>query len=313
MASEPEAYQHEILAEEEPRYLRRQRPVEIQRRKFGRRSWQLYRRVLAGGALTLVGSGLLYVTWDFFLHSPRVALADLERIQVTGNHYVARAAVLEKFATDRGRSVLRVPLDQRRRAVEEIPWVERASIARALPDRVRVELVERTPVAFLRAGPELALVDAYGVILKRPLQGEFRFPVVTGISEGMSREPRERRMRLYVQFLKDIELVRAGAAEQVSEVDLSEGKDLRAVLTGIPGLGAAIANDAGVVLVHFGDGDFINKFRIFVENIGQWRAAAGRVESVDLRFARQVVVNPERKTSAARTSQRFGAAGRPRR
>ncbi len=28
-------------------------------------------------------------------------------------------------------------------------------------------------------------------------------------------------------------------------------------------------------------------------NISQWRASAGRVESVDLRFSRQVVVNPE--------------------
>jgi hypothetical protein len=48
------------------------------------------------------------------------------------------------------------------------------------------------------------------------------------------------------------------------------------------------------VQVHFGDGDFGNKYRLLLDNIGQWRASAGRVESVDLRFARQVVVNPER-------------------
>jgi hypothetical protein len=35
------------------------------------------------------------------------------------------------------------------------------------------------------------------------------------------------------------------------------------------------------------------------ENIDQWRASAGSVDSVDLRFARQVVVNPESKTVAA--------------
>lgn len=305
MATEPEAYQPEVLAEEEPRYLRRQKPVEIRRRKFGRRSWQLYRRALVGGLIVLAGGWLLYHTAHFFLYSPRVVLANLEQIELTGNHYVSRAAVLEKFAAERGHSVLRVPLARRRRALEEIPWVEQASVERVLPNRIRVELVERTPVAFLRLGSELALVDAYGVILERPLAGDFRFPVVTGIAETMSREQREQRMKLYVQFLKEIELIRPGAAEHVSEADLSDGKDLRAVLAGIPEMGAAGASDQGPVLVHFGDGDFVNKFRLFVEDIGQWRASAGRVESVDLRFAGQVVVNPEAKTTAAKTRRQL--------
>ncbi|MGH9864603.1 MAG: hypothetical protein ACRD4H_04240, partial [Candidatus Acidiferrales bacterium] len=40
-----EAYPQESLAEEEPRYLRRQRPVEIKRRKFGKKAWKTYFRV----------------------------------------------------------------------------------------------------------------------------------------------------------------------------------------------------------------------------------------------------------------------------
>jgi cell division protein FtsQ len=51
--------------------------------------------------------------------------------------------------------------------------------------------------------------------------------------------------------------------------------------------------------VHFGDSDFGNRYHLLVENIDQWRASAGSVDSVDLRFARQVVVNPESKAVAA--------------
>jgi hypothetical protein len=47
------------------------------------------------------------------------------------------------------------------------------------------------------------------------------------------------------------------------------------------------------LVVHFGDSDFEAKYRTLIENIGQWRATAGRVESVDLRFSREAVVNPE--------------------
>jgi len=300
MATEPEASQPEVLAEDEPRYLRRQKPVEIRRRKFGRRSWQLYKRVLAGGAVALVGAWLVYQTAHFFLNSPRVVLARLEQIEVTGNHYVGRRAVLERFAADRGRSVLRVPLAERRRALEEIPWVEQASVERILPNRLRVELVERAPVAFLRLGTDLALVDAHGVILERPANAEFHFPVAAGLTETLPREQREQRMRLYVQFLKDIELVRPRATQHVSEVDFTDARDLRATLAALPEMRSGGAGEPGAVLVHFGDGDFVNKFRLFVENFPRWRAAAGRVDSVDLRFARQVVVNPEGKTTASR-------------
>ncbi len=61
---------------------------------------------------------------------------------------------------------------------------------------------------------------------------------------------------------------------------------------------------ASTVLVHFGDGDFRNKFRILVQNFPQWRASAGSLDSVDLRFAGQVVVNPETAAHAAHVERR---------
>ncbi|HEV1992838.1 MAG TPA: hypothetical protein VGR03_00745, partial [Candidatus Acidoferrum sp.] len=45
-ASEADAYRPELLADDEPRYLRRQKPVEIRRKKFSGRGWPFYRWVL---------------------------------------------------------------------------------------------------------------------------------------------------------------------------------------------------------------------------------------------------------------------------
>ena len=94
-----------------------------------------------------------------------MALIHPDQVQITGNHYVPRGRVLEIFAADRGRSVLRVPLDERRRQLESLPWVEHATVRRALPNRIEVEIIERTPIAFLRDGSDLALMDVHGVIL----------------------------------------------------------------------------------------------------------------------------------------------------
>jgi hypothetical protein len=67
-------------------------------------------------------------------------------------------------------------------------------------------------------------------------------------------------------------------------------------------LGTA-SGGASPILVHFGDSDFGSRYHLLAENIDQWRASAGSVDSVDLRFARQVVVNPESKTIAANLKQ----------
>lgn len=299
MSAEPDYLPADALAEDEPKYLRRQKPVEIRKRKFSRKAWPLYRRILvAGVALAAVGFAG-YEAAAYLLYSPSVLLKSPEQIEVQGNRYVPAEAIAEKFSADMGRSVVRVPLTERRKDVEALPWVEEAHVQRVMPNRIRVEVSERAPVAFLRAGGDLALVDAQGVILDRPADGEFKFPVVSGISESMPREAREERMNLYEQFMKDIEAAHPGADDRVSEADLSDASDLRATLTGI-GSGAASGSP---ILVHFGESDFGNRYRLLAENIDGWRASAGSVDSVDLRFSRQVVVNPESKTVAQNMKQ----------
>jgi cell division protein FtsQ len=208
---------------------------------------------------------------------------------------VSHDAIAEKFEEDMGHSVIRVPLGERRKAIESLAWVEQAGVQRVLPNRIRVEITERTPVAFLRTRGDLSLVDSHGTILERPAEAEFHFPVVSGIDESMPGEAREQRTNLYVQFMRDIELAQPGADDRISEVDLSDAADLHVTVTG---LGSAPAS-APPILVHFGDSDFGNRYRLLAENIEQWRAGAGSVDSVDLRFARQVVVNPEMSAVAA--------------
>ena len=104
-----------------------------------------------------------------------MALLKPEQIRIAGNHYVQPASVLGIFAADRNHSVLRIPLDQRRKQIESLPWVEQATVRRALPSHIEIEITERTPIAFLRDGSDMSLVDVYGMILERPLKGEFSF------------------------------------------------------------------------------------------------------------------------------------------
>lgn len=296
-AADADSYRPELIADDEPRYLRRQKPVEIRRKRFSGRGWPFYRRLLV---LTFVGvAGVTAASYGmrFLLYSPAMLLLKPDQIELTGNHIVSREAVLQQFVHDHDRSVLRVALDTRRSQIEQIPWVESASVQRILPNRIRVELTERTPVAFARNGNQLALIDAHGVILERPQGEDLRFPIVSGVSEDVPRDQREKRMQVYQEFTKGIDLVRAGSSEGVSELDLSNPKDLRVVMTGLAG-----PTDSQAVTIHFGAGEFTGKYKMLVDNFSQWQANTGRVQSIDLQYMRQVVVNPD--TSAGTVAKK---------
>src|SRR5260370_35230676 len=159
-------------------------PVEIRKRKFSRKTWPLYRRVLMGGIATIVSGLALYQAGHYFLLSPGVMLQRADQIEIRGNRFVPPGAIVEKFSADMHRSAVRVPLAERRKALESLPWVEHAHVQRVLPNRIRVEITERTPVAFLRGANELALMDVYGMILDRPVDGGFRCEEVTGAVES---------------------------------------------------------------------------------------------------------------------------------
>ncbi len=302
-----DAYPQEVLTDEEPKYLRRQKPLEIKRRKFGRKAWNTYLRVAVWIVTATIGSVGAYELGHFLFASPEMALIHPEQIVLAGNHYVTPASVLEIFAADRGKSVLRIPIDQRRRQIESLSWIEQATVRRALPNRIEVEITERTPVAFVREANDMALVDVHGVILDRPVEGNFHFPVVTGIGADMALEDREKRMQLYSGFAQQIESAHAGALDQLSEVDLTDDHDVRATMTGVGGDASGSQADAPV-LVHFGDSDFAGKYQTLVEDIGQWRAKAGPIESVDLRFSREAVVNQDRTVVAQQRPLKLAAA-----
>ncbi len=73
--AEADSYRPELLTDEEPRYLRRQRPVEIRRKKFAGRGWSFYRKV---AILSVAGIASVTVVIEgvrFLLYSPQFALA----------------------------------------------------------------------------------------------------------------------------------------------------------------------------------------------------------------------------------------------
>ena len=245
------------------------------------------------GAGMLVGFGLLVEQW--VLHDSRFLLAGQPAIEIDGNQHMSRRQLLEAFRGDAEHNIFLVPLEQRQAALEQMPWVKRATVMRLLPNHLRVQIAERTPVAFVRNGSQVGLVDAEGELLDGPQGGatdgaeqtQYSFPVVTGIVRGDPISTREARMKIYEGFMADLDASGEKITGKLSEVDLSDPEDVRAL---IPDNGAE-------VLVHFGDASFLDRYHKYEQHLPEWRSQYPKLASVDMRYERQVVLEMQPGTS----------------
>ena len=264
-------------------FRRPRRPVEVRRRAGWKQGLLAGARVFLALAAVTAAGGAGYLTYQFAARGPFFRLSGPEAVEVVNNEHVAVAAVQERFLEDVNSSVFAVPLERRRQSVEEIAWVEAAAVQRVLPARLRVHLKERTPVAFLRQGVSLGLVDAQGVVLLMPEGANYAFPVLTGLPETFSPEERRARVALYLEFVAEMDRDGKGYSGQVSEVDLGDPDDVR----------ASLLEPDGAVWLHFGRDRYQEKFEAYLQHRSVWQKNGEAVRAVDLRYRGQIVLNPE--------------------
>ncbi len=104
-----------------------------------------------------VGAAVYLMAKSYLLHDERFVIPSSSSIEFAGNSHVTRAQLLGIFGGDVERNIFTVSLDQRRMELERLPWVAHATVMRLLPNRMRVSIVERTPVAFVRQGSRIGL------------------------------------------------------------------------------------------------------------------------------------------------------------
>jgi hypothetical protein len=122
-------------------------------------------------ALLLVGAPGGVVVW--LLYSPYFLIRE---VRVDGGPRVAADWVEQNLRPLVGRHVLAVSLQGVQRRLSAHPWIASVELRRELPDRLRVVVVERQPVALLDTGEGRAFLDA---------EGETIVPCPPGAGQGL--------------------------------------------------------------------------------------------------------------------------------
>jgi cell division protein FtsQ len=87
---------------------------------------------------------------------------EVSSVDVRGTKRLDELKVYDQVLGERNRSMTQVDLQALRAKVMTLSWVEDARVSRQLPDKIVVDVVERTPHAVLRKPGRLVLIDATG-------------------------------------------------------------------------------------------------------------------------------------------------------
>lgn len=218
----------------------------------------------------------------FHLAGPTQRGGEAPGLEIDGVTHAKRGDLIAVFEPDFGRSLWRLPVWDRRDELKQVSWVKEAMLTRVWPNRVHVQITERTPVAFIQlpsgdpATPlRPALIDADGVVLETAQAAEWALPVLVGVHRDETREFRARKVQAMLRFLRDA----SSYADKVSEVDASDPNNLRVLLP---------VGDQPVLLI-LGNQEFLSRMQRFEGNYADIHRHQPLVSIFDLRLKGRII------------------------
>src|ERR1700723_1561681 len=289
----------DLDGDEESPFLRGQKRVSARRSSLPKKTANRLLWAVAAAAVVCAASLAAAAMYHYGEHSWRFRVESSDNIEVTGMQNVTKQQIMEVMGADIGRNIFFIPLAQQKAQLEQIPWVESASVMRFVPNRLEVEIQERTPVAFARVGPRMSLIDAGGTLMELSPKHKYSFPVIVGMNPGEPLSTRAPRMKAYNELVEDLDSGGARYSQDLSEVDLSDLENLK----------VRVNDPAGDVLVELGSSEFLRRYKTYVSHVQEWRQQFQKLESVNLRYDNQVIVNPDMEGKPRQAAPSSPAAG----
>jgi cell division protein FtsQ len=273
----------DLDVDEESPFLRGQKRVSARRSSLPKKTASRLLWASIAAVVLCVAAIAAAGLYEYGERSWRFRVDSSDNIDVIGMENVTKAQIMEVMGADIGRNIFFIPLTQQKAQLEQIPWVESASVMRFVPNRLKVEIHERTPVAFARVGPRISLIDAGGTLMELPQKHKYSFPVILGMNVGEPLSTRAPRMKAYNELVQELDSTGARYSQDLSEVDLSDLENLK----------IRVNDPAGDVLVELGSSEYLKRYKTYVSHVQEWRQQFQKLESVNLRYDNQVIVNPD--------------------
>jgi cell division protein FtsQ len=278
---------------EEPLFLRSKNRTRVRRGRRGIFGRGVLALQLLG--LTLVAVAGLWTGYSRVMASERLKVA---RVDVRGGHFLSDGEVREMLGPAVGENILGVDIDDLKSRLRASPWVADATVRRALPDTLEVQIQERVPLALAEVD-RLYLMDGEGTLIELygPRTAGFDLPIVRGLL-GLDSDSRSTRAASAAELLRDL----GDLSGEVSEVLVEPSGELRLVLRG-----------AGEVLRMGTTPPYRNRLQTFLGLRKELVERCPDAEYFDLRFRDRIYAkgNPTPPPAPAAAPERSLSPGAP--
>lgn len=275
--------------DQESPFLRAQKRVPVRRGPIPKKTANKLKIALLSLLFIIVLGAIGFAVYYYLTTSWRFRLDSSDSIQVSGNENVNKDDVEAVFGGDITRNIFKISLDERRQSIEQIPWVESATVMRHLSNRISVAIKERTPVAFVQMDTGIALIDPNGVVMEPPKGGQYSFPVLTGFSAMEPLSTRASRVKLYLTIIKELDGDGKNYSRDISDVDLTNPKDIRIAV----GDGSVIIHTAPKDVQEHQGKTFLEQYEDYLAILPQCRARLGTGKlDIDPRYVGQIPCKP---------------------
>jgi cell division protein FtsQ len=236
----------------------------------------LLRPLLAAVALVALPAGL--VAW--VLTAP---LFRLRQVEVGGPaRRVPGGWVRQALAPLAGENLVRLSLAETAGRIHRNPWIESVEIVKELPDRLRVKVAERRPVALLRIGGELVYADSEGrAIAPVATPAELEEAREAGLLVvSFAHRPHPDGMAAALKVAAELGRVQPTWAAKLARIEVLGEEDFRLETEALPFPLLVTSGAVGP------------KVQRLIELLPELSRRYPRIEAVDLRFSRRIVVQP---------------------
>ena len=208
---------------------------------------------------------LFVITWEKLIIDEVEIICQKEEIQRDLQRY---------FAGEYLGNIMLLNIGNLQEILATHTWIKQVHIRKIFPSTIRIETVERIPIALMEQG-DYFLIDKYGVLLQKISPGE-RPDLPVLVDANRLERDRERRLAMAWACLDSLE---RSARTQIRVMDLTEYENVSLQLKN---------SDTWLKL---GDSHFKEKYQLFSENMSLFQAY-GPLEYIDFRYQGRFVLRP---------------------
>lgn len=234
-------------------------------------------------SISVVLPALAFAGWTGYRELVTTPFLAVRELSVVAGARVSAQDIAGLSGIESGTNIYSFRLEDVADRVEKNPWVAKAKVERVLPDTLSIDVVEREPLAFVKA-EAMYVMDTSGVVFKKAEKGDkLDLPVITGYTESLlgNAGQTEGLLALLAVLRGRQGLINI---QKVSEINIE------------PVHGFSVVTLGEGVRLELGSNAFDERIEAFEKVVALRRGSLAGIEAVDLTMGNSAIVRFETGT-----------------